>query len=255
MAELVKAGGGGVVLWTLAEDPKADAVLIVGNSERWHIRRAFLDVCSPIFAALPDQSEIPVIDFTVDQMDLFLKFVHPRLHWTVSINVSSILAVAPVAHFYEVEPMIEKFVTYLQENYNECITKASDNTLDAIVMVERLRKRTDGEPCPWNDEILKQIFVKRIYTPQEMEFAVNPDCRGNRFVIGPDPASKAVIDMNRWNSMKPETQEAVLLQADFYMKRQNFYPLRVRSTEKSPKLGSGYFFCFFGWWCAIFGPI
>ena len=168
MAELVKAGDGGVVLWTLAEDPKADAVLIVGNSERWHIRRAFLDVCSPIFAALSDQSEIPVIDFTVDQMDLFLKFVHPRLHWTVSIDVSSILAVAPVAHFYEVEPMIEKFVTYLQENYNELrYTDASDITLDAIVMMERLRKRTNGEPCPWNDHILKQIFVKRIYTPQK----------------------------------------------------------------------------------------
>ena len=208
-----------MVLWALAEDPKADAVLIVGNSERWHIRRAFLDVCSPIFAALPDQSEIPVIDFTVDQMDLFLKFVHPRLHWTVSIDVSSILAVAPVAHFYEVEPMIEKFVTYLQENYNKC-THASDITLDAIVMMERLRKRTDGEPCPWNDVILKQIFVKRIYTPQKTksEFS-NP--RGGHYGhvrTVPDPTSKAVIDMNRWNAMKPETQEAVLLLAGASMR-------------------------------------
>ena len=222
MAELVKAGDGGVVLWTLAEDPKADAVLIVGNSERWHIRRAFLDVCSPIFAALPDQSEIPVIDFTVDQMDLFLKFVHPRLHWTVSIDVSSILAVAPVAHFYEVEPMIEKFVTYLQENYNEKCTNASDDddddddddvdiTLDAIVMMERLRKRTDGEPCPWNDVILKQIFEKRIYTPQKTLV-------GWQRRTVPDPASKAVIDMNRWNAMKPETQEAVLLLAGASMR-------------------------------------
>ena len=158
MAGLVEAEE--VIQWTRSEDPEADAILVVGES-RLHVRRAILDLCSPVFKALPPgDSEIPIIGFTVEQVDLFLKFVHPSLHWKVTIDAESILQAAPVAHFYDVQPMLEHFVAHLQNDdawLKHANGIAAAKSMDAIVLIERLRKRTEGEACPWKEEILKKI--------------------------------------------------------------------------------------------------
>ena len=175
------------VPWSQDEDPKADTTLVLDDGKRLIVRRAIIDLCeSPVFDALsPDDSEIHVLGFTFEQVDLFLKYIHPKHQ--VRTTISAILFVMPVAHFYGVGSLMSAFVQYLQEHSvggDACTRTHRESTLDALLLVESLRIRSEGS-CPWSEDVLQPLILHRIR------------------------AGKSV-NATLWVKMKTETQMAML---------------------------------------------
>ena len=120
--------------------------------------------------------------------------------------------------------MLEHFVAYLQNDetwLKDADGIAASKSMDAIVLMERLRKRKEGEACPWKDDILKKLLSKRMYTPQktcqEAVYSYSYQCQSGRTLKGTrtvaDPANPEHVHMELWAMLKPATQEAMLKMA------------------------------------------
>ena len=137
--------------WTKTADPKADIALVLEDGTHFFVRRAMLELCaSPVFDALSaDEPEIPVVGFTAEQIDCFLRYLHPNC--ISNTTPSSILLVAPVAHFYDVESIMQSFIQFLQENAAALLdaqlspSKLKKEVLDAVLLLELLRTRSEGD--------------------------------------------------------------------------------------------------------------
>ena len=149
--------------WTQAADPRADIALVLEDGTRFCVRRAMLELSeSPVFDALgADEREIPVIGFTAEQVDCFLRYLHPKC--VPNTTPGSILLVAPVAHFYGLDSIMQSFVQFLQEHADGLLQKNKEGTLDAAVLLELLRTRTEGS-CPWSGELLQAMLLERVRT-------------------------------------------------------------------------------------------
>ena len=132
-----------------------------------------LELCkSPVFDALSaEEHEIHVIGFTALQIDCFLKYLHPS--FTFNMTPSSILLVAPVVHYYGVESMMKAFVQYLQENTDALLYNQKTVTLNAAVLLELLRTRTEGS-CPWSKELIKAMLLERVRTMKGRSRGLDP---------------------------------------------------------------------------------
>jgi hypothetical protein len=162
------------VPWSQDEDPKADTTLVLDDGKRLIVRRAIIDLCeSPVFDALSsDDNEIHVLGFTFEQVDLFLKYIHPKHQ--VRTTISVILLVMPVAHFYGVGSLMSAFVQYLQEDAvggDACMRTHRESTLDALLLVESLRTRSEGS-CPWSEDLLLPLMLDRIRASKSVNAAL-----------------------------------------------------------------------------------
>ena len=86
---------------------------------------------------------------------------------------SSILLVAPVVHYYGVESMMKAFVQYLQENTDALLYNQKTVTLNAAVLLELLRTRTEGS-CPWSKELIKAMLLERVRTMKGRSRGLDP---------------------------------------------------------------------------------
>ena len=108
--------------------------------------------------------------------------------------------------------MLEHFVAHLQNDdtwLEDADGIAAAKSMDAIVLMERLRKRKEGEACPWKEEILKKLLSKRMYTPQKL---LSKRMYTQSITVA-DPANPEHVHMELWAMMKPATQEAMLKMA------------------------------------------
>ena len=87
---------------------------------------------------------MPVLGFEASHVSSFLKLIHPGLFMELSTEI--IMETAPVAHYFQVFAVLERFVLWLTR-FNE-VDEPPDDAIDAILLVERLRVRMPGR-CPW----------------------------------------------------------------------------------------------------------
>ena len=174
----------------------ANAVTLVFSSgERLVVsRRAILSASSPVFDALnPDELEIPILGLSFEAVQLFFAHVEQR----TPITVDSIFVVAPVAHFFGVSALLDRFVAFVVDNYTGEIGRCGARTLDLVVLLERYRTRTKGA-CPWTDLILLDLLAMRA----EFKLA-SYDTQPAALNSGP---FARVVEREVWDALKPETR-------------------------------------------------
>ena len=146
--------------WTAEEQHDADCVLDVDGT-KLHIPRALLTMCSPVFRdsvrALGADEDIPILGFEASQVSAFLKFIHPGID--VDPTAKLILEAAPVAHYFQVFVVLDQFVRWLTQ-FNDAETPP-DESMDAILLMERLRVRTPGQ-LPWSRKVLTRAMETRL---------------------------------------------------------------------------------------------
>ena len=154
------AGGEQATPWCVADDPCADAVALVVGDVRLVTRRSVLNLCSPMMRDNPrDEIEVPP-ELNVDQIDLFLKFVHPT---GAMLTVETVTLIAPVAHFFQAASVLNLCIDWLSEQLLEEIERdrsIEDKAIDAVVLLERLRPR-DGD-CPWGRDVLRWLVTRQV---------------------------------------------------------------------------------------------
>ena len=102
--------------WTAAEQPDADFTLDVSGTQL-HVPRQLLSMCSPVGSALDkDATTMPVLGFEASHVSSFLKLIHPGLFMELSPEI--IMETAPVAHYFQVFAVLERFVLWLTR-FNE----------------------------------------------------------------------------------------------------------------------------------------
>ena len=178
---------------SIPDGPFADAVELVVGDTRLVASRSALDLCSPVLRDLPrDKIEIPA-EFSVEQVDLFLKFIHPT---GAMLTVETITLIAPVAHFFRAMPVFNLCIDWLSEQVLEQIERDRSNeeaALDAVLLLERLRPR-DGD-CPWGHDVLRRLVMRRVR-------------RENSEHANADDGVKALV-----SQLKPETHLRMLADA------------------------------------------
>ena len=98
--------------WTAAEQPDADFILDVSGTQL-HVPRQLLSMCSPVVGALDrDATTMPVLGFEASHVSSFLKLIHPGLFMELSTEI--IMETAPVAHYFQVLAVLERFVLWLE---------------------------------------------------------------------------------------------------------------------------------------------
>ena len=184
--------GGDLSPWTAAEQPDADCVLDVSGT-KLHILRALLAMCSPVIRDLSPEDDadvIPVLGFEPSQVSSFLECIHPGI--LVETTTRRIIEAAPVAHYFQAFALLGEFVLWLKQ-FNER-GQVTDDVMDAILLVERLRERTPGQRSPWGRNILleaERLFAAAGAGASEGEPSLPYDC-------------------DLWRALKPETQVLLL---------------------------------------------
>ena len=162
-----------VMPWCVADDPCADAVALVVGDVRLVTRRSVLNLCSPMMRDIPrDEIEVPP-ELNVEQIDLFLKFVHPT---GAMLTVETITLIAPVAHFFRAASVLNLCIDWLSEQVLEQIERdrsIEEAAIEAVFLLERLRPR-DGD-CPWGRDVLRWLVIRRVRRDETEHHATADD--------------------------------------------------------------------------------